>query len=164
MSNEQKINPSQAASLALNTITSQIRLLADMPADSCKMAVAGLEPLTLAAKEGLALLNGTQYSTAYALAGLFEIGWPIGFKLTEQAAFRILGWVVAVVCMGLSGWLLWLAQKHIPIGTAYAVWTGIGGAGTFLMGVLFFGDALSVWRTLGVCMIVGGVITLKLAH
>lgn len=59
---------------------------------------------------------------------------------------------------------MWLAQRHIPIGTAYAVWTGIGGAGTFLMGVLFFGDALSVWRALGVCLIVGGVITLKLAH
>ena len=98
------------------------------------------------------------------LAGLFEMGWPLGFKLTEQPAFKLLGWVLAIVCMGLSGWLLWLAQKHIHIGTAYAVWTGIGGAGTFLMGVLFFGDALSVWRTLGVCMIVGGVITLKLAH
>ena len=98
------------------------------------------------------------------LAGLFEIGWPIGFKLTEQAAFRILGWVVAVVCMGLSGWLLWLAQKHIPIGTAYAAWTGIGGAGTFLIGVLVFGDTLTVWRALGAAMIIGGVITLKLAH
>ena len=98
------------------------------------------------------------------LAGLFEICWPIGFKLTEQAAFRILGWVVAVVCMGLSGWLLWLAQKHIPIGTAYAAWTGIGGAGTFLIGVLVFGDTLTVWRALGAAMIIGGGITLKLAH
>ena len=98
------------------------------------------------------------------LAGLFEIGWPIGFKLTEQAAFRILGWVIAVVCMGFSGRLLWLAQKHIPIGTAYAAWTGIGGAGTFLIGVLVFGDTLTVWRALGAAMIIGGVITLKLAH
>lgn len=98
------------------------------------------------------------------LASVFEIGWPVGFKLTEQAAFRVLGWVMAIACMALSGWLLWLAQKQIPIGTAYAVWTGIGGAGTFLIGVLFFGDAFTVWRTLGVALIVGGVITLKLAH
>ena len=98
------------------------------------------------------------------LAGLFEIGWPIGFKLTEQAAFRVLGWVMAISCMALSGWLLWLAQKHIPIGTAYAAWTGIGGAGTFLIGVLVFGDTLTVWRALGAAMIIGGVITLKLAH
>lgn len=98
------------------------------------------------------------------LAGLLEMGWPLGFKLTEQPAFKFWGWLIAIVCMGISSWLLWLAQKHIPIGTAYAVWTGIGGAGTFLMGVLFFGDALSVWRALGVCLIVGGVVTLKLAH
>ena len=53
------------------------------------------------------------------VAGLFEIGWPIGFKLTEQAAFRILGWVVAVVCMGLSGWLLWLALLSVFVGAGY---------------------------------------------
>ena len=98
------------------------------------------------------------------LAGLFEIGWPIGFKLTEQAAFRILGWVVAVVCMGLSGWLLWLAQKHIPIGTAYAVWTGIGAAGTFMLGILLFGEQSSLLRWVGAAMIIGGVIVLKSGH
>ena len=98
------------------------------------------------------------------LAGLFEMGWPLGFKLTEQPAFKLWGWVLAIVCMGLSGWLLWLAQRQIPIGTAYAVWTGIGGAGTFIVGVLCFGDALSLGRVLGVALIVGGVITLKMAH
>ena len=65
--------------------------------------------------------------------------------------------------MGLSGWLLWLAQREIPIGTAYAVWTGIGGAGTFVLGVLFFGDPPSLARWLGVALIVGGVVTLKLS-
>ena len=97
-------------------------------------------------------------------AGVFEIGWPVGFKLTEQPALRIWGFVIAIVCMALSGWLLWLAQRQIPIGTAYAVWTGIGGAGTFIVGVLCFGDALSLGRVLGVALIVGGVITLKMAH
>lgn len=98
------------------------------------------------------------------LAGAFEIGWPLGIKLSGQPAFKIWGWVVAIVCMAISGWLLWLAQKQIPLGTAYAVWTGIGAAGTFLVGVLFFGDALTLARALGALLIVGGVITLKLAH
>ncbi|MBN9206039.1 MULTISPECIES: DMT family transporter [Methylibium] len=99
-----------------------------------------------------------------ALAGLFEIGWPVGFKLSQQPAYKVWGIAGAVLSMGLSGWLLWLAQREIPIGTAYAVWTGIGGAGTFLIGVLFFGDSASLARYLGVALIVGGVITLKLAH
>lgn len=98
------------------------------------------------------------------LAGLFEIGWPVGFKLSQQPEYRISGIVGAVVSMAVSGWLLWLAQREIPIGTAYAVWTGIGGAGTFLIGVIFFGDAATLARFLGVALIVGGVVVLKLAH
>ena len=98
------------------------------------------------------------------LAGVFEIGWPLGFKLSQQPEYRVSGIAGAIVSMGLSGWLLWLAQREIPIGTAYAVWTGIGGAGTFVIGVLFFGDATSLARWIGVAMIVGGVVTLKLAH
>ena len=99
-----------------------------------------------------------------ALAGLFEIGWPLGFKLSQQPEYRIAGIAGAIGAMGMSGWLLWLAQREIPIGTAYAVWTGIGGAGTFLIGVMFFGDPQSLGRWLGVALIVGGVATLKLAH
>lgn len=98
------------------------------------------------------------------LAGLFEIGWPVGFKLSQQPEYRVSGIVGAVASMALSGWLLWLAQREIPIGTAYAVWTGIGGAGTFLIGVIFFGDAATLARFLGVALIVGGVVVLKLAH
>ncbi len=99
-----------------------------------------------------------------ALAGLFEIGWPVGFKLSQQPALKVWGIAGAVGCMAMSGWLLWLAQREIPIGTAYAVWTGIGGAGTFVIGVLFFGDASTLLRWIGVAMIVGGVVLLKLAH
>ena len=98
------------------------------------------------------------------VAGLFEIGWPVGFKLAQGESYRVAGLSVAVVCMALSGWLLYMAQREIPIGTAYAVWTGIGAAGTFLVGVVFFGDLLSLGRTLGVALIVGGVATLKVAH
>lgn len=98
------------------------------------------------------------------LAGMFEIAWPLGLKISQAPASRLMGLAIAVIGMAVSGWLLWLAQRHIPIGTAYAVWTGIGAAGTFLVGVLFFGDAASLARYLGILLIIGGVVTLKLAH
>jgi quaternary ammonium compound-resistance protein SugE len=98
------------------------------------------------------------------LAGFFEIGWPIGLKIAQGTEQRLFGVVLAVVCMGASGFMLWLAQKDIALGTAYAVWTGIGAAGTFLVGIWFFGDAASIARYLGVLLIIGGVVTLRLAH
>jgi quaternary ammonium compound-resistance protein SugE len=97
------------------------------------------------------------------LAGLFEIGWPVGLKFAQTPEWRWLGVAVAIVCMAISGALLWLAQKAIPLGTAYAVWTGLGAAGTFLVGVFFFQDAASLGRYLGVALIIVGVITLKLS-
>jgi len=98
------------------------------------------------------------------LAGVFEIGWPVGLKMAQQAETRIVGILVAVVFIVISGFLLWLAQKEIPIGTSYAIWTGIGAAGTFIVGVLFYGDPSSFGRYLGVALIVAGVATLKLSH
>ena len=98
------------------------------------------------------------------LAGFFEIGWPLGLKLAQDSAHRAKGIVLAIVAMGISGSLLWLAQREISLGTAYAVWTGIGAAGTFLVGVWFFGDATNLGRYLGVALIVGGVVVLKLSH
>jgi quaternary ammonium compound-resistance protein SugE len=98
------------------------------------------------------------------LAGLFEIGWPVGLKMAQEPATRVMGICIAVIFMAVSGYLLWLAQKQIPIGTAYAVWTGIGAAGTFLLGVVVYGDPASVARFAGVALIVGGVVMLKLAH
>lgn len=100
----------------------------------------------------------------FLLAGLLEIGWPVGLKWAQEPATRWQGIAVALVFMAASGFFLWLAQRHIPMGTAYAVWTGIGAAGTFLVGVLFFGDPSSVMRYIGVLLIVAGVATLKLAH
>lgn len=97
------------------------------------------------------------------LAGLLEIGWPVGLKMAQEQATRMAGIGIALAFMAASGWFLWLAQRHIPMGTAYAVWTGIGAAGTFLVGVLFFGDPSSLMRYLGVVLIVAGVATLKLA-
>ncbi|HAB15065.1 MAG TPA: multidrug efflux SMR transporter [Verrucomicrobiota bacterium] len=97
-------------------------------------------------------------------AGLFEIGWPVGLKMAQTPGKTGPGILIAVGCMALSGWLLWLAQRQIPMGTAYAVWTGIGAVGTFITGVLLYGDPAGLGRTLGVVLIIGGVAVLKLAH
>lgn len=98
------------------------------------------------------------------MAGLLEIGWPVGLKIAQEPTTRWPGIAVALAFMASSGFFLWLAQRDIPLGTAYAVWTGIGAAGTFLVGVMFFSDPPSLMRFAGVLLIVAGVITLKLAH
>ena len=105
--------------------------------------------------------------TYLVFAGLFGIGWPMGLKWAQEARelrATILGVAVAVVSMTVSGVLLYLAQREIALGTSYAVWTGIGAAGTFLIGVWFFGDPNSLGRWFGAALIVGGVAALKLAH
>jgi quaternary ammonium compound-resistance protein SugE len=98
------------------------------------------------------------------LAGLLEIGWPVGLKMAQDDKTRILGISIALVFLSVSGYLLWLAQKQIPLGTSYAVWTGIGAAGTFLVGIVFYGDPPSLGRYLGIILIIAGVATLKMAH
>lgn len=98
------------------------------------------------------------------LAGIFEIGWPLGLKLSQTMPSKILGILIAVISMSLSGVFLWLAQKTIPIGTAYAVWTGIGAVGTLLIGIFYFGDSASFWRMFSALLIVIGIVGLKLAN
>lgn len=98
------------------------------------------------------------------IAGIFEIGWPIGLKLTQTMPSKVAGFIIAAVSMALSGLFLWLAQREIPIGTAYAVWTGIGAVGTLAVGILFFGDSASIWRMLSALLIVTGIVGLRLAH
>ena len=84
--------------------------------------------------------------------------------MAQEENTRVTGVLLAVTFMGVSGFLLWLAQKQIPIGTSYAVWTGIGAAGTFLVGIIFYGDPVSLARYLGIVLIIAGVATLRLAH
>ncbi|RPJ35498.1 MAG: multidrug efflux SMR transporter [Planctomycetaceae bacterium] len=98
------------------------------------------------------------------IAGVFEIGWPLGFKLSQTTRFKWLFIALAVLSMALSGFFLWLAQRDIPIGTAYAVWTGIGAAGTFLIGLAFFADPASLLRILSFLLILTGVVGLKLSQ
>ena len=97
-------------------------------------------------------------------AGLFEIGWPVGLKWAQEPGKPIVGIALAVLSMAASGGLLFLAQREIALGTAYAVWTGIGAAGTFMVGIWLFGDPGSLGRYFGVLLIIGGVVMLKLAH
>ncbi len=97
-------------------------------------------------------------------AGIFEIGWPVGLKLAQTPGKTVTGIVFAAICMIISGYLLFLAQRHIPMGTAYAVWTGIGAAGTFILGIFLYGDPAGAMRIFSVLLIISGVILLKLAH
>lgn len=98
------------------------------------------------------------------IAALFEMGWPFGMKMASVTGAKVLWLLFAIVAMGLSGYFLYLAQKQIPIGTAYAVWTGIGMLGTFFVGITLFHDAVNVARFEGVFLILAGVIILKLCH
>jgi quaternary ammonium compound-resistance protein SugE len=97
------------------------------------------------------------------IAGVMEWGWPIGLKYawTEQG-FRFWPAAGAGLSMALSGLFLFLAQRNLPIGTAYAVWTGIGAVGTFVLGILVLGDPVQTMRFVCVGLIVLGIIGLKL--
>jgi quaternary ammonium compound-resistance protein SugE len=102
--------------------------------------------------------------TNLILAGLLEIGWPIGLKLGWSDGGLRLPWIgFGILCMAFSGTFLFLAQRVIPMGTAYAVWTGIGAVGTFVVGIAFCGDASSVLRIASAGLIIAGVIGLKFA-
>lgn len=100
---------------------------------------------------------------ALIIAGIFEIGWPLGMKMAQQSENNKFVWIfTAVLSMTISGGLLFYSQKTIPIGTAYAVWTGIGAVGTLLVGIVFFGDSSNILRLLSASLIVSGIIGLKL--
>lgn len=95
-------------------------------------------------------------------AGICEMGWPLGFKLAAQPDRSSLFWFVfSGVSMVVSGALLFWAQKVIPIGTAYVVWTGVGGVGTALVGMYFFGDPATTGRLVSLFLVIAGIIGLK---
>ncbi|WP_368562529.1 quaternary ammonium compound efflux SMR transporter SugE [Pseudoxanthomonas sp. UTMC 1351] len=94
------------------------------------------------------------------LAGLFEIGFAIGLKYTEGFT-RLWPSVGTVVSAAISLWLLTQALKAIPVGTAYAIWTGIGAAGVAMLGIVLFSESASLPRLLCIAAIVAGVIGLK---
>ena len=99
------------------------------------------------------------------IAGLFEIGWPLGFKLASMHSKYFIWFIgLSILSMGLSGYFLYLAQKSIPTGTAYVIWTGIGAIGTVLLGILFFHDSANIFRLLFLSLILIGIVGLKLVH
>ena len=99
--------------------------------------------------------------TLLVVAGLFEIGWAIGLKYTE--GFTRLWpsvWTVASMIVSLA--LLGIALKTIPVGTGYAVWTGIGAAGTAILGIVLFAEPATALRLGSIALIVAGIVGLKL--
>ena len=95
------------------------------------------------------------------LAGIFEIGFAIGLKYTEGCT-RLWPSVGTIVAAGISLWLLTQALRTIPVGTAYAIWTGIGAVGVATLGVVLFSESASPARLGCIALIVAGVVGLKL--
>lgn len=97
------------------------------------------------------------------LAGLFEIGWAVGLKFTEGFT-RPIPTLLTVTAMLASLGLLGLAMKELSLGTAYAVWTGVGAVGTVIAGILLFGESTSLLRLGSVLLVCIGLLGLKLSH
>jgi quaternary ammonium compound-resistance protein SugE len=95
------------------------------------------------------------------VAGLLEIGWAIGLKYTEGFS-RLWPSVWTILAMVLSLIMLGYALKSLPVGTAYAVWTGIGAFGTAVLGIVLFGEPATAARLISIGLIVSGIIGLKL--
>ncbi len=96
------------------------------------------------------------------VAGLLEIGWAIGLKYSEGFT-KLWPSVWTSIAMILSMFLLAIAMRTLPVGTAYAVWVGIGAVGTVILGIVLFNESADFWRMASVVLIVAGIIGLKLA-
>ena len=96
------------------------------------------------------------------LAGLFETGWAIGLKYTDGFT-RLWPTVWTGIAMVISLWLLGIALKTLPVGTAYSVWVGVGAVGTVILGIALLEEPANAARLISVALIIGGIIGLKLA-
>lgn len=97
------------------------------------------------------------------VAGLLEVTWAVGLKYTEGFT-RPLPSLLTALAMAASVGLLGLAMKNLPLGTAYAIWTGIGAVGTVVVGIWLFGESVAPVRMLSVALILCGLVGLKLSH
>jgi len=95
------------------------------------------------------------------LAGLSEIGWAIGLKFTDGFS-RLWPTLGTIAAMGISLGLLGIAMKSLPVGTAYAVWVGVGAVGTAILGIVLLGEPVNTGRVLSLVLILAGIIGLKL--
>ncbi len=96
------------------------------------------------------------------LAGLFEVGWAIGLKYTDGFT-RPLPTIATVAAMIISLGMLGVAMKSLPVGTAYAVWVGVGAVGTAILGIVLMGESAAPGRLISLGLIVAGIVGLKLA-
>lgn len=96
------------------------------------------------------------------VAGLLEVGWAIGLKYTEGFT-RLWPSALTLTAMVGSVLLLGVAMKSLPVGTAYAVWVGVGAVGTAILGMVLFGEAANLGRLVSLALIVAGIVGLKLA-
>lgn len=96
------------------------------------------------------------------VAGVFEVCWAIGLKYTDGFT-RIWPTIGTVLAMIISVLLLGIAMKSLPVGTAYAVWVGVGAVGTVMLGIILFDDPADTVRIVSVALIIAGIIGLKLA-
>ncbi len=96
------------------------------------------------------------------VAGLLETGWAIGLKASDGFT-RVVPSVLTIIGALASFYLLSLAMKDLPVGTAYAVWVGIGAVGTAIVAVLLFGEPVNAVRVAGILLIVAGIVALKYA-
>jgi len=96
------------------------------------------------------------------IAGLLETGWALGLKYSEGFT-RPIPSALTIVGALASFWLLSVAMRDLPVGTAYAVWVGIGAVGTAILSVFLFGDPVNLMRVLGILLIVAGIVALKFA-
>ena len=95
-------------------------------------------------------------------AGLFEVGWAVGLKYTDGFS-RPLPTALTVGAMVISLGLLGLAMKELPLGTAYAIWTGVGAVGTVIAGIILFGESMALFRLASVALIIAGSVGLKIS-
>ncbi len=95
-------------------------------------------------------------------AGLFEVGWAVGLKYTDGFS-RPLPTALTIAAMAVSLGLLGLAMKELPLGTAYAIWTGVGAVGTVIAGIILFGESMALFRLASVALISAGLVGLKIS-
>ncbi|WPN56373.1 quaternary ammonium compound efflux SMR transporter SugE [Pseudomonas sp. P9_31] len=95
-------------------------------------------------------------------AGLFEVGWAVGLKYTDGFS-RPLPTALTVAAMAISLGLLGLAMKELPLGTAYAIWTGVGAVGTVIAGIILFDESMALFRLASVALIITGLVGLKVS-
>jgi quaternary ammonium compound-resistance protein SugE len=96
------------------------------------------------------------------LAGLFEVGWAIGLKYTDGFT-KLWPTVGTIAAMAISLGLLGIAMKSLPVGTAYAIWVGVGAVGTVILGIVLFQEPTNALRLISVGLIIAGLVGLKLA-